>query len=159
MLPPISAPPATAYRPPTTTGTGAGGVPAPGKLWPPDRKVWTNGLVSGVVFTALSYLHYWTGVDLNIFNPIVGIIAPGTDVTALLSILIGSALAQYLPPSVHDGVAWLNDRVIRAANASPDSPVRAMPVDDHTSEVAARRDIAAGVIPDDIVAKREGEGP
>lgn len=154
--------------PPNATGTGNGGErPALGKWWPLDRKVWSAGIVTGLVMTALSYFHYYTGIDLNVLNPIVGLVWPfipglaavaQPDVTALLSLAIGAAVAQYLPPSLHDGVAWLNAAVIRAANAAPEeiSPVKAMIVDAHTSEAVARQDIAAGAVPADIVAKRDG---
>lgn len=155
LLTPVSA----TYVPPPLTGTGDG-RPAPGKIWPPDRKVWTNLVASSLSFTLISYLKAWTGFDLNLLNPLVDqmlqVTAPGihVDVTALLSLAIGSALAQWLPPSVSDSVAWLTEKAIRAANAARTSPVQAMIVDARTSEIVAAKDIAHGAVPDAIIATR-----
>lgn len=157
-MPPIVPP---AYVPPSTSVKEAsnGGVPpAPGKWWPPDRRIWAGGLATVISYTILSYLHAWTGIDLNPLNAIVAVAFPGSvDVTGLFATIIGAAIAQFTPPSLHDVVAWLDNRAIRVANADPNSPVTAMIVSDHLADEAAKRDIAAGVVPPDIVAKREGE--
>lgn len=141
-------------------GTGDGS--APGKLRP-DRKVWVNASISSLAFTAFSYLHAYTGIDVNVLNPPLNFIldalasgnAPDMDVTMLFSILIGSAAAQYIPPSLHDTVAWLTEAAVRAANASPHSPVKAVIVDKGTSDRVAELDIKSGDIPADIIEARK----
>lgn len=163
-MPPVS-PSFTApavYVPPAVSGTGDGGTKVAGKRWwQIDRKIWTGGLASGAAFTIVSYIKVWTGFDLNVLNPmldsVLSLVTPGVhmDITALFGIIIGGAIAQYVPPSFKDRLAWLNEMVIRAANADPTNPVKAMIVNDHASNAAAENDIAAGVIPDDIIDKRD----
>lgn len=134
--------------------------PPPGKWWPPDRKVWAGGIAGIAAYTILSYFRAWTGVDLNVFNPVLGTVLtllgwPPMDVTGALSIIVGMAVSQITIPKAKDLYLWIDNKVIAMANADDASPVKAKEVSEEESLRVAKIDAALGRLPPEIAAKVE----
>ncbi len=75
------------------------------------------------------------------------------DAQAILAFAIGFVIAHVVPPSQQDVVSHVNNAIVKLANADPTNPTTAVVVDEASSNIAAAKDVAAGLVPASIVAK------
>lgn len=116
-------------------------TPAPAKKWPfplPDRNVLAGGLSSLAAWAILAAVSTFLHFDLAAWlQPYVTLLAsffainPPPSAQGGLAIVIGLAIAYFVPPSETQIIKRVNDRIIalaRGSAVSPASPVEPPPV-------------------------------
>lgn len=124
--------------------------PVPNRWWPLDRKVVAGGVGGILAYAILMAVRWRTGLDLNL---LVAGILPGVDLQSALALAIGTIVAQVTPPSLKDVLDRINNRMVEIATADPDNPTTAKIVPPHVAAAEADRQIAAGLIPEEIASK------
>lgn len=79
--------------------------------WIPDRKVWSGGLAMVLAWLIVEVLNRYAGANIPI------------EVTAGLAFGIGKAVEYFVPQPAKELMEKINDGLVAAAGASPDSPV------------------------------------
>lgn len=119
----------------------------------PSKRWWATLISSVIASICLTLLRKYTGIDPQplldtawIFASQFLDIGDPPSAVAGLSFLIAMAISYLVKPSAQDIIDRITNDLIRFANVQK-SDVTAVIVDEHTSEQAARIDVALGIVP------------
>lgn len=111
-----------------SAGTAAGVTAAPSapgasgvNSWIPPRKFLAGGLGGIVTWIIIWGLQHWLGFDIVSFAQELGISPDALQ--ADISSVVALALVYVIPPAEADTAKNLNDKIVQAAMADPDSNV------------------------------------